>query len=482
MDAVAIGRNRKLTMSVSRERGAQMRNRTTIWPRTRRILWCFIALCLLAVAMMSLLWQPAPHAVWAAPSAGPSIKQPLGWRNPINASSAITRYLYLPIIQGGVAGLKGRVAQFVITLPQPLEAGIGSFCTWGWCTIGPRLFHEPLANGSTLVGWTDASSNGHVSLVNNGSLTQTYNFAAQYVRGLTAHSDGKFAILLWDPASKTMWLSNRNADGSEIWRTNIDDALTSYNGSWVGDSRLTYGSGLYAAYFGVHGDSGWVQGHEGDQLTYVNDSGVIQSGGWEWGCSHSMAELVNYHPGLSKFAPVCSSDCYASKGILLNDNQVVYAGDGNCGGNVSTQLGQMAPSASTWKLVFNAMNRPGYVGRGVGLATINGAFASSYLWLTNTTGDYERDPSIARLGTTLTSDRYVVGWTTTNDGTYRLGVIDGNGNFLAGPDEVSSLGVRWGNRDDSFRTAPDGTVSWIQGDPNSNILRLFRFNGSTYLQ
>jgi hypothetical protein len=449
--------------------------------RAKRISRYLIVLCLLAIALTSFLWQSAPHAVLAAPPAILSIEHSLGRGNPINASNAITYYTYLPVIQGGIGDLKGRVSATTVTLPQPLEASIGSFCTWGGCSIGPRLYHEPLASGSTLVGWTDASGNGHVSVIQNGSITQTYNFSAQYMRGLTAHSDGKFAILLWEPSSKIMWLSKRNANGSEIWTTSIDDPLTSYNGSWVGDSRLTYGNSLYAAYFGVHGDSGWPAGHEGDQLTYVNDSGVIQSGGWQWGCSHSMAELVNYHPGLNKFVPVCSSDCYASKGILLNDNQVVYASDGNCGGNASAQLGQITQSSTTWKLVFNAMNRPGYLGRGVGLATINSTFSSSYIWLTNTTGDYERDPAIARLGTSLTTDRYVVGWTTTNNGVYWLGVIDGNGNFLAGPEEVSSAGIKWGNRDDSFRTGADGMVSWVQGDPNSTNLRLFRFNGASYL-
>ncbi|MBI5300704.1 MAG: hypothetical protein HY868_01100 [Chloroflexi bacterium] len=452
---------------------------TTTRPRAQRIPWRLIALCSLTILLVSFLLPITPKDVWAGISTMASGDRAMSLARAPNA----TAYYFLPFIQGGIGGtLKPKITHIVVTLPQLLEANIGSFCTWGGCAIGPRLYHEPLANGNTLVGWTDASGNGHVCIINNNSITQTYNFSAQYVRGLTAHSDGKFAILLWDPSSKIMWLSKRNADGSEIWKTSIDDPLTSYNGGWVGDSRLTYGNGLYAAYFGVHGDSGWVQGHEGDQFTYINDSGVIQSGGWQWGCSHSLAEPVNYHPGLNKFVPVCASDCYASKGILLNDSQSVYAGDGNCGGSTSSQLGQIAHSDTTWKLVFNALNRPGYTGRGVGLATINNAFASSYVWLTNTAGDYERDPTIARLGTTLTTDRYLVGWTTTNNATYWLSVIDGNGSFLAGPEEVSSLGIVWGNRDDSFRTRVDGTVSWMQGNANSATLHYFRFDGSGYLQ
>lgn len=377
--------------------------------------------------------------------------------------------------------LKNLVTQATIPLPQPLAGMQSSWCTWEWCSISPRLYHAPLNDGRTWVGWTDNSGNGHVSLIGtSATLEQTYDFAARSLRGLVAHEDGTFAILLWEASAKIMWLAKYTLTGSEVWRTNIDGALSSFNPG-IGDSRLTYGNGLYAAYFAVHGDSGWPAGHEGDQLTYVNSAGIIQSGGWEWGCSHSMAELISYHPTLTKFAPICASDCYAQKGILSNDNQVVYSGDGNCGGLTAAQLGQVALSSDTWKLVFNGLNRPGYVGQGIGLATLNGSFQSSYLWLTNTDGQYERDPALARLGVSLASNRYLVGWTTTNDAAYWLGVIDDAGSFIAGPEEVSSVGVSWGNRDDSFHTRADGRVSWIQGAPNSASLHYFQFDSAAYL-
>ncbi|HFD39501.1 MAG TPA: hypothetical protein ENJ31_06595, partial [Anaerolineae bacterium] len=380
-----------------------------------------------------------------------------------------------------VPGLRDLVTDVVLTLPQPLGDMDSSWCTWGWCSISPRLYHAPLPDDRTLIGWTDAGGDGHVSVVSaDGRLTQTYDYAARSLRGLVAHDDGGFAVLLWDAGAKIMWLSRYDAAGSQVWTANIDGALTSFNPN-IGDSRLAYGNGLYAAYFAVHGDSGWPAGHEGDQLTYVDNNGVVQSGGWEWGCSHSMAELVSYHPTLGKFAPVCSSDCYASKGILLNDNQVVYASDGNCGGLVSAQLGQIALSDNAWKLVFNALDRPGFVGRGIGLATVDGSFQSSYLWLTDTDGQYERDPVLARLGSSLQSDRYLVGWRTIDDDHYWLGVIDGGGNFIKGPEDVTAAGIAWGNRDDSFRTRADGSVSWVQGDPSSTTLHLFRFDGSGYV-
>jgi hypothetical protein len=367
-----------------------------------------------------------------------------------------------------------------LALPEPLAGTSGSFCVWNWCSISPRLYHEPLADGRTLVGWTDSGGDGHVSVVGSTGIEQTFDFASRSLRGLMAHGDGSFAVLLYDANSRVIWLSKRQASGAAIWTTNLNSTIAAPD-FWLGGSRLAYGDGLYAAYFTVHGTSGGFTGHYGDQLTYVNDSGVVQSAGWDWGCSHSMAQLVNYHPDLHAFIPVCSSDCYASKGILIEDNHVVYPCDGNCAGFVSAQLGQMAHGDGVWLLVFSALDRPCCTGKGIGLATIDGSFGSTFTWLTNTDGTYERDPVIARLGTDASADRFLVGWITTNNGVYWMAVIDGAGDFVVEPEEVTSAGIAWGNRDDSLRTRPDGTVSWVQGDPGSTTLHLFRFDGSSYL-
>lgn len=389
--------------------------------------------------------------------------------------------LYLPLITTGTPDIKSVISVSSVTLPQPLANSSGNWCTWGYCTISPRLYHEPLSDGRVLVGWTDSGGTGHVSLISQGgAIEQTQDFAGRSVRGLAAPDDSSFAVLLWDAGAKIMWLQKRTLAGAVVWSANIDGPLTSFDDG-IGDSRLAFGNNTYAAYFAVYGDSGWVQGHNGDQLTYVRGDGVVQSGGWEWGCSHSMAALVSYHPTLGAFAPVCASDCYASKGVLVNDRQLVYRADGNCAGRASAQLGQLAVGADSWKLVFSALGRPGFEGRGIGLATINGSFQSSAVWLTNTNGEYERDPVIARLGASPAANRYLVGWRTTNNNAFWLGVIDGGGAFQEGPVQVSSAGVSWGHRDDSFRTGADGRVTWVQGDPLSRTLRLYRFDTLAYL-
>jgi hypothetical protein len=82
------------------------------------------------------------------------------------------------------------------------------------------------------------------------------------------------------------------------------------------------------------------------------------------------------------------------------------------------------------------------------------------------------------LGSSLQTDRYLVGWLTTNNNTFWIGVIDGSGTFIKGPEEASSGGIGWGNRDDSLRTRPDGRISWVRGSPSSATLSFFIFDGS----
>ncbi|MFO7681696.1 MAG: hypothetical protein R6X34_16760 [Chloroflexota bacterium] len=394
-------------------------------------------------------------------------------------SAANDDLLYLPLVVKSLS-LTGQMSSVTLQLPTPLAGTAGSWCTWSGCALGPRLYLAPLADDSTLIGWTDQQGTGHVTRHTNGA-TEDWLFPNQAIRGLTAHADGGFAVLLWDTAAETIRLSRRQANGSQIWTTNLNSDIARAE-FWLGDGRLEYGNGLYAAYFTVKGVSGGFTGHYGDQLTYVSDSGVVQTGGWNWGCSHSMAQLVTYHPQLDQFAAVCSSDCFPDKSIhWVNASHQIYQADGNCGGLVSAQLGQMAVGNDSWKLVFNAQEQPCCTGKGIALATLTADQQSSYTWLTNSNGQTERDPAIARLGASVTDERYLVGWLTTQDNSYWLGVIDETGNFIIGPDNMTAAGVSWGNRDESFRTRVDGRVSWVQGAANSSQIRLFTFDGAPFL-
>src|SRR5262245_5119990 len=334
-----------------------------------------------------------------------------------------------------------------------------------------------MADGRTMVGWTDAAMNGHVSIIGT-TLQTTYDFPAEPVRGLVAHGDGSFAVLLWNRGGAGYQddytrLSKRNANGSQVWTVTVTTTEYTPNPAQfqIGDSRLAYANGVYGAYLSVHSSSG----HEGDRLKRVNDSGTILSGGWDWGLSHSMAGVIAPHPEDGSLHSAGSSDCYPSKALLFDQNTTLFPADADCAGKVSVQLGQMAPAAGKlWLVAMDAIDRPGFPGRGVGVARVRPGKTPSLTWLTNTTGADERDPVIARIGTSVASNRFLVGWRLLSDGSARVAVIDSNAVVRSGP-EIVTPGVTWGARDDSYRSRPDGSVSWVQGDAGSRTLRLFRY-------
>ena len=377
-------------------------------------------------------------------------------------------------VAASAQSLSSRVETATLTLPHSLEPASQNWCTWELCYLGPRLYHQPRADGSLLVGWTDSSGTGHVSAVSGGALGATHDFPGTRLKGLVAHSDDGYAVLLWDSSTDVMWLSRRQADGSQVWTTSLNSSVAVFDND-VGDSRLGFDGATYAAYYAVYGVSDPYTGHNGDQLTLVSSNGVVGPGGWDFGCSHSMAELVGYHPGLGQTTVLCSSDCYPQKGLNADYSHLLVASDGGCDGMVSLQLGQMAAAESAWKVAFNALDRPCCEAHGIGLATVDASYQTSVAWLTSTDGSTERDPVLARLQNLGTTERYLVGWRTINDSVFHLGVVDGGGAFLEGPESLAGTGIGWGERDDSFRSNPDGSVSWLHGDPSSTTLKVHRF-------
>lgn len=368
--------------------------------------------------------------------------------------------------------IESRIVTTALTLPQPLESGSASWCTWSQCYLGPRLYLAPRSDGTALAGWTDSAGNGHVSIVSGSAIATTHNFTGRKVRGLVAHGDGTYAVLLKEGV--TLHLSKRAANGSQIWITNLN-STSAEDSSPLGGHRLAYGDGRYAAYWAVHSFSG----HEGDQLRYVDDTGEIVSGGWTWGCSHSMAELIGYHPGDQEFTNFCSTDCYPDPpGLKMNYAATIQVADGHCDGWGSLQLGQMATAGTGWKVVFNAEDTADSEAYGIGFATAGGSATTTVVWLTSTDGTTERDPVLARIGSAI-PERYLIGWRTQNNGAFHIGLVDPTGVFLEGPEQMGPTGPRWGMRDDSFKSVPDGSVAWLDGGAGSSTLRLHRYAATT---
>ncbi len=77
------------------------------------------------------------------------------------------------------------------------------------------------------------------------------------------------------------------------------------------NGRIAFDGSNYAGYFGAAisvSQSGCVNIHQGDRMKIVSASGVVSSGGFDWGCSHSGYERVLWDPTAKKFVTVCKND------------------------------------------------------------------------------------------------------------------------------------------------------------------------------
>lgn len=406
--------------------------------------------------------------------------------------------------------LDQRLTSVNITAPAGVMAGGSNWRIWGaysnTLAIAPT-FTVPYADCGTLVGYTTgtaASPRARVARLDaTDALVTTYDLGAFVLRGLAAEPDGHWAALLWDDAADTIHVRRYTSAGAQLWTTALTNTLAAPDDFNIGESRLEYGNNRYGAYFHVHGISGFANGHEGDALHWIALDGT-KTLGWDWGCSHSMSELLRHSSAANATLAACVTDCFPGTspddtaspfaatsigGIYLNKSSSykVRDFDGNCGGKVGAELGSMAPGAAGWKLVFNGHQAAAKLGQDsydttaginqdIGFVTIaNNLARGSIVWLTTTAGN-EANSSIARwqpMGDA--TEQYVVGWTSApTGGTYYLARVNATGTILESPVDVTSL-AKWGRRDDPFRTHLNGDVVWAWFDSaGSSTLRFAR--------
>ncbi|HEX5059098.1 MAG TPA: hypothetical protein VFV99_07045 [Kofleriaceae bacterium] len=386
--------------------------------------------------------------------------------------------------------LQDRLVVASITTPAGVIPGISNWRIWGMGSlrIGP-VYTVPFADCGTLVGYTTGTTTNpraRVARLNAmDQLVTTYDLGAFTLRGLAAEPDGHFAALLWDqaPTPKSLHVTRFTSNGTAGWTTSLDNALAAPTDFAIGESRLEYGGGKYGAYFHVHGISGFANGHEGDAIHWLAAATGADTLGWDWGCSHSMSELLRFSPAANLTLPVCVTDCYPGTtgsnfptdsigGIYLNhQDQKVMNVDGGCNGSVAGELGSIAPGTAGWKLVFNTHQNAATNGQSsyssstmnqdIGFVSIaNNKTPGAVVWLTTTTGN-EANSSIARWKPDGdATEQYVVGWSSGT--TYSLARVSATGNFLEGPTTITT--AKWGERDDPFRDHLNGDIVWAWFD------------------
>lgn len=136
---------------------------------------------------------------------------------------------------------------------------------------------------------------------------------------------------------------------------------------WFGEFARTgrlvsQGAGQYAAYHALH--RRWPDniGHQGDTLRLLGADGKPLSGGWDWGCSHSMDQRLAAGP--NGVVPICIADCYPGKGIYFNHNDAMITEDpgANCAGGYTTQLGGLVAVSDGFFLVYGDASSNGHLG------------------------------------------------------------------------------------------------------------------------
>ena len=376
--------------------------------------------------------------------------------------------------------LDQRLTVSTISAPGGVKPGDNVWRIWGTggLIVAP-VYTVPYADCGTLVGYTTGTAKpfaAHVARLDaTDHLKTTYDLGAYVVRGVAAEPDGHWAALLWDPQPNppVLYVQRYDATGAKVGSmASLADALAAPSDFSIGESRLSFDNGMYGAYYHVHGISGFANGHEGDQLKFVDPSGTVTNG-WSWGCSHSMSEL------LPNNLPLCVTDCYPGTtgtnfptdsigGVYVSNSKDVRNVDGGCDGSVAGELGGATAAPSGWKLVFNAHQAAATNGQSsYNASTMNQdiGFASiaadqtpgAVVWLTTTPGN-EANSTIARWQPAGDDrEQYVVGWSAS--GAYELGVYDGAGSQLVAPIDVSAQ-AKWGERDDPFREHLNHDIVW----------------------
>jgi hypothetical protein len=360
------------------------------------------------------------------------------------------------------------------------------------------VYTAPLANCGTLICYTSGTANAPnarvVRLDAADRLAGALDLGAGLeCRGVAAEPDGHFAALVWDGAADRIWVRRFDVAGVMGWSTELTNADNHPTDFGIGESRLEFGGGKYGAYYHVHSDSG----HEGDTLKFTDAASGTASTTWSWGCSHSMSDLLTYHPTSNAFLASCVTDCYpgtsgsnfASDSIggvyTENRNRVMNVAAG-CNGNVAGELGGAAVAPSGWKLVWNAhqgavtMGQSSYstsaMNQDIAFASIgsNKMLSGAVVWLTTTTGVNEADAAIARWQPEGdATEQYVVGWLEPT-ALYKLARVGATGTFIEAPIDVATK-ARWGQRDDPFRVHANRDVVWAWFDAaNATTLHVAR--------
>lgn len=267
-------------------------------------------------------------------------------------------------------------------------------------------------DGSVRVAYTDRASMVHVLTVDA--------MGRRTGRELTTMGNDIRAVYVNAAGDTFAWVNRGIVNALVRWAPDgtqrYDNALVGTMGMATAGTRWAHASirpaalvqsGANTAVYSTVGGNWGAQGiHEGDQLRLVNEAGMIGSGGWDWGCSHSLDLRIAQSTGA--LAPVCLSDAYPQVGIVLNNRTRLVAAPGwNQGGSISSgyasrmiipMLGGVIADGAGYYLSFASAD--GRAARDVAILRFEGTTVAERRWLTmGAAGALAYQVDLMRLGT-----------------------------------------------------------------------------------
>ncbi len=285
-------------------------------------------------------------------------------------------------------------------------------------------------------------------------------------------------------------------DGStETWSARLTDttaALPAYDTSatattnvvfiwwYAHNGRIAFDGANYGAYFGaaISTTQACVQPstlttginiHQGDRLKIVNGTGVVQTGGFSFGCSHSAYERLIWDPGAKKYVSICENDAptggLSGRIAIAPATTTIYAED-----LVNSNFGNVLvdPAGGYWGITTNT--RAGQTIGAAGFSDVfllhftTGAADNPPITVVSDTGLNDRAPHLASFGT----NRMLAAWETSTrtgdllptDTTRKLMVQALNASTGAAEGAAFNIAGVLGSRYQDFRSFPDGSVAF----------------------
>jgi hypothetical protein len=375
---------------------------------------------------------------------------------------------------------------------------------------------SPIPGGGSRLAFMGNDSQVHIALLDTGDnlvAGSTFAFPAHDYQDIYADNSGGVVLVTRDamgggtnncgnpsnlcsltmPTMYSCWdmyLVRFDSCGNEKWATKLTTSSASLppystgpTGSmslmiwwYAHNGRIAFDGTNFALYYGVAitvrnlNGMGCMDIHQGDEMRLVNaNTGVLASGGFDIGCSHSAYERITWDG--SKFVPVCNNDAMTagkSGRTAFPPNTTIYPVD-----EVNTEVGSVLPAGGGGYWIVVTDLRSGQTAGNPGLDDVHLLHATTGasdqdITLASDSGLNDRNPHLAAFG----KNRMLAAWETSTDHAPQGGHLsqadasrklyvealdNGTGAAQGAPYYVGGV---MGNRYQDFRPYPDGSVAY----------------------